>query len=97
MKILDTEFPLPLQLAQMYMFYRFLMKYELTKKGAMLARPIKSSNASPPIVTSLHSPKVLPDTAQGGSPTVRPTANVTTGKLLNIGVVSTSTIYQNFG
>ena len=73
------------------------MKYELTKKGAMLARPIKSSNASPPIVTSLHNPKVLPDTTQGGSPTVRPIVNVTTGKLLNIGVVSTSIIHQNFG
>ena len=73
------------------------MKYELTMKGAMLARPIKSSNASPPIVTPLQNPKV---SAPGGLPpiaTVRPTTNATPRVLFNIGVVSTSNIHHNFG
>lgn len=81
------------------------MKFELTMKGVMHAKPIKSSYVSPPVVTPLQKPKVLLTNTPAPSPapspvpsipTVVPATKVTPGVFQNTRIASMSTIHQNF-
>ena len=73
------------------------MKYELTVKGVMYAKPIKSSNVCPPLVTPLHKSTVLGNHVPAMSSAFGPTTKVAPRELLTTGVASTSTMLHNFG
>ena len=79
------------------------MKFELTMKGGIQTRPLKSSDIYPrvPVVIPLNKPKLLLNNVPAASPSIpiveTATKATTTGEFLNTAVTRISLIHQNFG
>lgn len=75
------------------------MKFELTKKGCVQTKPMKSSDVHSPTVTLLNKPKILLNNILPAPPSVSivkpPATRATPREFLN--VTSLSTIHQNYG
>ena len=83
-------------------FCRFLMKYELTKKGGIQTKPLKSSDVYPhtPVVTPLNKYKILQlNNVQAPSPPTVETARASTTRreFINNSIMRPSLMHQDFG
>lgn len=76
------------------------MKFELTMKGGIQPRPVKSSDVYQPVVMPLNKPQI-PLNNIPASPSIpiveSAAAEVATGEFVNSHVTSTFRMHQNFG
>ena len=79
------------------------MKFELTVKGGLQTRPLKSSDVYPrtPVLTPLNKSKILLNNVPAASPSIpiveTATKVTTTGEFLNTAVTRIALMHQNCG